>query len=127
MDDAIRIDKWLWAARFYKARSMASKAVDGGKVHVNQQRVKSSHRIKVGDNLVISHALFKQEVIVMALADRRGPAKQAQMLYQETEQSMTEREMVAMQRKILNQGLPRTTRKPGKHERQKIMQMLGKK
>ena len=127
MVDAIRIDKWLWAARFYKTRSMASKAVDGGKVHVNQQRVKPSHRVKAGDSLVISHAVYKQEVIIVALADRRGTAKQAQTLYQETELSVNQRQMAAMQRKILNQGLPRTTGKPGKHERQKIRQLLGKK
>jgi len=126
MDELVRIDKWLWAARFYKTRSMASNAVDGGKVHVNQQRVKPSYRVKVNDMLVISRAAFRQEVVVLAITSRRRSAKESQILYRETEESLSQREMAATQRKILNQGLPRTAKKPGKHERQKIRQMIGK-
>jgi len=105
---------------------MASNAVDGGKVHVNQQRVKPSYRVKVNDMLVISRAAFRQEVVVLAITSRRRSAKESQILYRETEESLSQREMAATQRKILNQGLPRTVKKPGKHERQKIRQMIGK-
>ena len=126
MSELVRIDKWLWAARFYKTRNMATNAVDGGKVHVNQQRVKPSYRVKIDDVIVISRSTFKQEVIVDALASQRRSAKEAQQLYKETENSIDQRELAATQRKILNQGLPRSVKKPGKHERQKIRQMLGK-
>ena len=126
MSDLVRIDKWLWAARFYKTRSMASNAVEGGKVHVNQQRIKPSYRIKVDDKLMISRPMYRQEVIVLGIASQRRSAKEAQVLYQETQESVERRDANAMQRKILNQGLPRSVKKPGKHERQKIRQMLGK-
>ena len=126
MDELVRIDKWLWAARFYKTRSMASNAVDGGKVHVNQQRVKPSYRVKVNDILIISRAAFRQQILVLAISSQRRSAKESQILYRETEESLLQREMAATQRKILNQGLPRSVKKPGMHERQKIRQMMGK-
>ena len=126
MNDQVRIDKWLWAARFYKTRSMASNAVDGGKVHVNQQRIKPSYRVKLGDKLMISRASIRQEVEVMGIVSQRRSANEAQELYREFEESIARRELNAEQRKILNQGLPRSVKKPGKHERQKIRRMIGK-
>lgn len=126
MEELVRIDKWLWTARFYKTRSLAIQAVNGGKVHVNKQRVKPSYRIKVEDQLTISRPGYSQEIIVSALAKQRRSAKEAQLLYKETEESIAQRKLSTAQRKLLNQGLPRTAGKPSKHERKKIRQMLGK-
>ncbi|MFK7794627.1 MAG: RNA-binding S4 domain-containing protein [Gammaproteobacteria bacterium] len=126
MDESIRIDKWLWVARFYKTRNIAGNAVDGGRVHVNGQRVKPSYRVKVDDVLQITHPDFKREVVVCGMAKHRRSASEAQMLYQESENSVAQRELITAQRKILSQGLPRTLKKPNKHERQKIRAMLGK-
>jgi len=126
MDEVIRIDKWLWAARFYKTRSIATKAVEGGRVHVNGQRVKSSYRVKIDDTLLITRPDFRQEIIVSDVSGARKSATEAQKLYSESQESVAQRELSAAQRKILNQGMPRTFTKPNKHERQKIRALLGK-
>tara|TARA_R110002074_G_scaffold49284_4_gene125746 strand:- start:374 stop:778 length:405 start_codon:yes stop_codon:yes gene_type:complete len=126
MDELIRIDKWLWVARFYKTRSIATSAVEGGRVHVNGHRVKPSYRVRIDDVLLITRPDHKQEVTVCGIAAQRRSASEAQKLYCESEQSVAQRELIAAQRKILNQGLPRTFRKPNKHDRQKIRTMLGK-
>lgn len=126
MDTQVRIDKWLWAARLYKTRNMAAAAVDGGKVHVNQQRVKPSYRVKINDILLLSRTGFRQEITVRAIASNRRGAKEARWLYEESAQSIALREHHVEQRKILNQAMPSSTGRPGKHERQKIRQMLGK-
>ena len=125
MDELLRIDKWLWAARFYKTRNIATNAVDGGRVHVNSQRVKPSYRVKVDDVLLITRPDFKQEVVVCGIAKQRRSASEAQKLYRESEDSIAQRELTAAQRKILNQGLPHTFKKPNKHERQKIRTHAG--
>ena len=126
MEESLRIDKWLWAARFYKTRSMATNAVEGGRVHVNGRRIKASYRVKVSDVVTLSRQSCKQEVVVCSINKQRRPASEAQQLYQESDESIAQRELYAAQRKILNQGLPRTARKPNKHERKKIRKMMGK-
>ncbi|MGE0025553.1 MAG: RNA-binding S4 domain-containing protein [Thermoleophilia bacterium] len=90
--EKVRIDKWLWAARFFKTRSLATEAVAGGRVHVDGQRVKPAKEVRVGDRLEISvgEAVFAVEVL--GLADKRGPASQAQGLYEESEESRARRE-----------------------------------
>ena len=90
--DKVRIDKWLWAARFFKTRSLATEAVTGGRVHMDGQRVKPAKEVRVGDRLeiTIGEAVFAVEVL--GLADKRGPASQAQGLYQESEESRARRE-----------------------------------
>ena len=122
----IRLDKWLWAARFFKTRSLAADAVNGGKVHVNGQRVKSSRLIQIGDHLEITRGQFKSEVIINELSEKRGPAKQAQNLYQETEQSIEQRELKIQQRKLLNASMQHTEGKPDKHQRRKLRKASGK-
>lgn len=91
----IRIDKWLWAARFWKTRSLASEAVAGGKVKLNGERVKAAKSVRVGDELSIRVGPYEYAVRVLALAGRRGPAAEAALLYEETVQSKSAREELA--------------------------------
>ena len=126
MLESIRIDKWLWAARFYKTRSMASKAVEGGLVHVNGSRVKAAHKIKINNIVRISKEHLKQEFQVLAIAQQRRSAVEAQQLYVESETSVARREQEQMQRKILNQGIPQSVGKPNKHDRRRIREIIGK-
>ena len=122
----IRIDKWLWAARFFKTRALASKAVDGGKVHVNGQRVKSSRLIQIGDRLEIARGQIQSVVDITKLSDKRGPVKVAQNLYQETAGSIEQRELKSQQRKLLNASMPTSLGKPDKHQRRQIRKVIGK-
>ena len=122
----IRIDKWLWAARFFKTRALASKAVDGGHVHVNGQRVKSSRPIQVGDELAVKRSQIQFVVVIKELSEKRGPAKQAQLLYEETEESIQQRELQSQQRKLLNASMPRSQGKPNKHQRRQLRKVSGK-
>lgn len=87
----MRLDKWLWAARFFKTRSLAQQAIAAGKVKVGDARVKSSHTVKPSDHLVVRIGDFEWQVTVKALSDRRGPAEEARKLYEETEASRAER------------------------------------
>ncbi len=90
--DGVRLDKWLWAARFFKTRQLAHEAIAGGKVHLNGQRVKPGKEIGVGARLEISKDQFAWEILVTALSTRRGPAKHAALLYQETPESLSRRQ-----------------------------------
>jgi ribosome-associated heat shock protein Hsp15 len=96
----MRIDKWLWAARFFKTRSQATEAVDGGHVEINGERAKPAKPVKAGDELRIRSHQNTFVVHVRGLADRRGPASDAQQLYGETEASRRERERLAEQRRL---------------------------
>lgn len=92
VDNNVRLDKWLWAARFFKTRSMATDAIDRGRVRVEGEPVKPSRNVKVNDKLVIDNGADRWEVIVAALSDKRGPAPVARELYFETEESIAKRE-----------------------------------
>ena len=96
-DDRVRIDKWLWAARFFKTRSLATEAVDGGKVEINGERAKPSKLIKPGDELRLRLGPYEHILIVRALGERRGPASVAQSLYEETRASREAREKLSAQ------------------------------
>ena len=122
----VRIDKWLWAARFYKTRNIAAAAVNGGKVHVNGQRVKPSRQIQIGDTLEITRGQFHAVIDINALSEIRGPAKQAHMLYEESQDSIKERELKIQQRKLLNASMPQSKRKPDKRQRRQIRKVSGK-
>ena len=91
----LRVDKWLWAARFFKTRSLAVDAVECGTVHVNDARVKPAKLIAIGDTLKVRLGPYQHVVEVLGLSDRRGPAPEAQRLYRETEQSRAQREIIA--------------------------------
>jgi ribosome-associated heat shock protein Hsp15 len=95
--DRVRLDKWLWAARFYKTRSLATEAVAGGKVDVNGERAKASKGVKAGDEVRLRLGPYEHVLIVRALGERRGSATAAQALYEETDASRAERERLAAQ------------------------------
>ena len=116
--ETIRIDKWLWAERFFKTRSIAKAAIEGGKVHHNGERVKVSKEIRVGTELTIQQGFDKKTVLVKALSGVRGPAPIAQQLYEETEVSIARRELIATQRKLHN--LARPDHRPSKKDRRDI-------
>ena len=107
-EDAVgmRIDKWLWAARFFKTRSIAKNAIEGGKVHHNGERVKVSREVRVGMELTIQQGIDKKTVVIKELSDVRGPAPVAQKLYEETEVSITRREFIASQSKFHSLARP---------------------
>jgi ribosome-associated heat shock protein Hsp15 len=98
--DEVRIDKWLWAARFFKTRSMATDAVVGGRVHLNDERVKPSKAVHVGDTLVVTIGTLRRTVVVTALGDRRGSATAAAALYEETPESAAAREQHVLERRL---------------------------
>lgn len=98
--DGVRIDKWLWAARFFKTRSLATEAVNGGKVELNGLRPKPSKEVKVGDQLRVRLGPFIHELTVRALSDRRGPATAAALLFQETAESVAAREKLREQHRL---------------------------
>lgn len=97
---AVRIDKWLWAARFFKTRGAASEAVLGGRVHVNGTRVKPSKDLRVGDTVEVTIRALRRTVHVTRLSDKRGPASVAATLYEETPESITAREQNALERRL---------------------------
>jgi ribosome-associated heat shock protein Hsp15 len=97
--EKLRIDKWLWAARFFKTRALAADAVEGGKVRINEVRVKPAKGVNVGDSLFIRQGQLEYSVTVLALSARRGPAIEAAKLYRESEESRAAREVLAAQRK----------------------------
>ena len=117
-NDSMRVDKWLWAARFFKTRSIAKAAIEGGKVHHDNERVKVSKEIRVGMELTIMQGFEKKTVVIKALSSTRGPATVAQLLYEETEVSLARRELIAAQRKLHN--LARPDHRPSKKDRRQI-------
>ncbi len=124
--DTVRIDKWLWAARFFKTRSLAAKAVGGGHIALNGHKTKPSRTLQAGDMLVIRLGFLAYTVRVLGLSEQRGPAVTARTLYEETEESVTKREQMQAERKEMNLQGNRSEHRPDKHERRKIRQFLKK-
>ncbi len=125
-EEGMRVDKWLWVARFFKTRSVAAVAINGGKVHVNGHRVKPARLVRPGDQLDITRGQQAMRVIINGLNHQRRPAKEAQLLYTETEQSIAKRAAEAEQRSLLKTLTPSVSRRPTKRERRKIRQFTGK-
>ncbi|MGY3568385.1 ribosome-associated heat shock protein Hsp15 [Vibrio paucivorans] len=117
---AVRLDKWLWAARFYKTRSIARNMVDGGKVHYNGQRSKPSKIVELGATITLRQGHEEKTVVVEILSDQRKGAPIAQTLYSETSESVAKREQNAMQRK-LHAHNPSPERRPDKKQRRDII------
>lgn len=116
----VRIDKWLWAARFFKTRNLAKQAIDGGKVHCNGQRIKPSKEIEVGVRLRIRQGWDEKEVQVLALSDQRRGAPEAMLLYEETSESVEKRTTEAEQRKALRGIIGQPDQRPTKKQRRQI-------
>ncbi|MDG4555156.1 MAG: S4 domain-containing protein [Candidatus Competibacter sp.] len=121
IENRIRLDKWLWAARFFKTRALAAEAVAGGKVHAGGQRVKPAHAVRMGEILYIQRGPDQYIITVKALSDRRGPAKEAVLLYEESAESRQRREALGEQRRLPQLGSPPPAARPTKQDRRRIV------
>jgi len=123
-DDAenqeIRLDKWLWAARFFKTRSLASQAIAGGKVEINDDRARPSRLVRLGDRLKIRRGPYEWTIAVKAISRLRGPAQKAQLLYNESEESVRKREVLIAQMKLERPPDFDTPGRPSKRDRREI-------
>ncbi len=122
---SVRIDKWLWAARFFKTRAQASKACDLGRIHSNDVQAKPAREVRVGDMLQVKNEGGEFRVEVLELSQMRGPAAVAQALYRETEASKEARLKAAAERKAMQEFAPLPERRPTKRDRRRIIQFRG--
>jgi len=122
MADVIRIDKWLWAARFFKTRSLATDAVERGKVKFNGDRTKPSHNVKIGDTLLIDNGSTEWEVVVCGIAEKRGSAAVAQTLYGETAASVEKRRLLAERHHFFREPASAIKGRPTKRDRRLLDQ-----
>ena len=124
--EKIRLDKWLWAARFFKTRSLAIEAVSGGKVHLNSARTKPAREINIGDELTIRRGPYEWTVVVQALSLRRGPASAAALLYDETEESKRNRQETVSEISAQEWKSPHTRGRPSKKDRRDLTRFRGR-
>ncbi len=125
MQSSIRVDKWLWAARFFKSRSLAAEAVNGGRVQLNGNRIKPSKPVHIGAKLLIRRGDYEYDVVVRDISHRRGPASEARKLYKESFESVKKREEHALhlrELRILERGI-RSEGKPNKKQRRQIYKL----
>ena len=122
----VRLDKWLWAARFFKTRTLAAEAVAGGKVQLNGNRVKPAHGVAAGDLLRIRKGPYEFVVLVKGLSSQRGPAKVSVMLYEETSDSRATREKTVELHRLSALATPHTDKRPNKKQRRQISRFIGK-
>ena len=119
--ESIRLDKWLWTARFFKTRKLAAEAVSGGKVHLNGQRTKPSKEVKVGSHIIIHKDQLSWDIQVLAINAQRRPASEAVLLYEETAASLLKREQDVAQRRIERQFMHNDlAERPNKKQRRQI-------
>ena len=122
--NSMRLDKWLWSARFYKTRSLAAEEIGKGRVQVNGAVAKPSRDIRPGDQITLQQAHLRREVVILALSMQRGPASQAQQLFEETEASRQAREQAAEQRRLAPEPAQALTQgRPTKRDRRDIQQV----
>ncbi len=122
----VRLDKWLWAARFYKTRTLAAEAIAGGKVQVNGDRAKRARPVDVGDEIRVRQGPYEHRVVVRELSERRGPASQAAGLYEETAESREARERMALQLKTMHSAFVPERGRPTKRDRREIERLKGR-
>ncbi len=122
--DKVRIDKWLWAARFFKTRSLAKAAIEGGKVHIDGNKSKASRQLELGTILTIRQGFDSKTVEVIGLSEQRRGAPEALLLYRETDESIALREKNAAERKAFNQSSPTSDGRPNKKQRRQIHRFL---
>jgi ribosome-associated heat shock protein Hsp15 len=125
-DEKVRLDKWLWAARFYKTRALASEAIAGGKVQVNGDRAKRARPVQVGDDIRVRQGPYTWQVIVRELSGRRGPAAEAARLYEERPESRAAREAMSLQLKSLHAAFVAEKGRPTKRDRREIERLRGR-
>jgi ribosome-associated heat shock protein Hsp15 len=125
-EDRTRVDKWLWAARFYKTRALAAEAIAGGKVQVNGERVKRARPLQIGDEVRIRQGPYEHRILVRQLSNQRGPAARAVELYEETAESRAAREAMALQLKSLHQAFVPDRGRPTKKDRREINRLKGR-
>jgi len=121
--DSGRLDKWLWFARFYKTRSLATAAITGGKVHLNAERVKPAHGVRPGDRITLSLDGIVAEFEVLAIPARRGPAAEARSHYLETPASAARRAQLRDQQRLAQLSRPRPETRPDKRDRRRLMRL----
>lgn len=119
--EGIRLDKWLWAARFYKTRAVAREMIEGGKVHYNGQRSKPSKIVELNAMLTLRQGNDERTVKVLSITEQRRPATEATLLYEETTESVEKREKMALARKMNSLTMPHPDRRPDKKERRDLM------
>ena len=124
--ERIRLDKWLWAARFYKTRTLAADAVSGGKVHLNGNRVKPAHGVALGDQLQIHKGAYEYIIWVKELSVKRGPPRIAGLLYEETPESIAARVYLADLHRLFVIATPRTDKRPNKKQRRQLSRLIGR-
>jgi ribosome-associated heat shock protein Hsp15 len=124
--DSLRIDKWLWAARFFKTRALASKACDLGRILSNGAAAKPARELRVGDRLTVKNEGGEFQIEVLGLSQMRGPAAVAQTLYRESEASIAARAQAAAERKALQEFAPLPENRPSKRDRRRIIQFRGR-
>ncbi|MGB8989674.1 MAG: RNA-binding S4 domain-containing protein [Candidatus Sulfotelmatobacter sp.] len=123
---SVRMDKWLWAARFFKTRSLAARACELGRIQSNQQPAKAARDVRIGDRLRIANEGGEFEVEVLLLSDVRGPASIAQTLYRETDASRELRQKVAAERRAMREFEQLPAARPSKRDRRRIIQFRGR-
>lgn len=126
MADGVRLDKWLWAARFFKTRSLAKNAIEGGKVRVAGARAKPGRTVQTGQRLEVRVGLVRYEITIRDLSEKRGPASVARTLYEESPASVARREQEAVERKAAAKSAPDFGGRPDKYQRRRIRKLLEK-
>ncbi len=124
--DRVRLDKWLWAARFFKTRAIAADAIDAGRIDVNDERAKRSKLVQVGDRIRVRRPPMEQALVVRGVSDQRGPATVAVTLYEESSESVAAREKLAAQLKAMGPPAFRDKGRPSKKERRDIDRWKGR-
>jgi ribosome-associated heat shock protein Hsp15 len=125
-DDDLRLDKWLWAARFFKTRGLAQEAIKGGKIEINGERPKPARQVRIGDTLRVRRGQFESVVRVVALSRQRGPATAAAALYEETAESIERRQALARELRLTAASAPRFAGRPNKRDRRHIVRFTRK-